>query len=135
MDWVGAVLRFVAFGALAYLGLLGLLFLFQRSLIYHPNAARPDAAASGVPEMTAIAIETDDGISLLAWWRPPADARSPVIVYLHGNAGSLAHRAPKVRPYLDRGWGVLLVAWRGYSGNPGRPTEQAFLPQVHRCGD
>ena len=126
MDWVGAVLRFVAFGALAYLGLLALLFIFQRSLIYHPNAVRPDAAASGMPEMTAVAIETADGLSLLAWWRPPVQPQAPVLVYLHGNAGSLAHRAPKVRPYLDRGWGVLLVAWRGYSGNPGRPTEQGL---------
>jgi len=49
-----------------------------------------------------------------------------VLVYLHGNAGSLAHRASKVWPYLDRGWGVLLVAWRGYSGNPGRPTEEGL---------
>lgn len=126
MDGLGVVLRLAAFGALAYLVALVLLAVFQRSLMYHPNAARPEPAASGVPEMTPVTLETDDGLSLLAWWRPPASGRTPVLLYLHGNAGNLAHRADKVRPYLDAGWSVLLVAWRGYSGNPGRPSEQGL---------
>ena len=120
------MLRLLALGVVLYLCLLGLLYVMQRSMIYYPNGVRPDPAASGVPEMTPVTLATADGLSLLAWWRPPVAPDAPVVLYLHGNAGHLGYRGPKVRPYLDRGWGVLLVAWRGYSGNPGRPSEQGL---------
>ncbi len=48
-------------------------------------------------------------------------------MYLHGNAGNIAGRAPKVRRFLDRGYGVLLVGYRGYGGNPGAPSEQGLM--------
>ncbi len=111
---------------LSYAAVIGLLFLFQRRLIYVPDRTRPDPARHGVADMTPVTLTTEDGLELLAWWRPPADAEAPVMTYFHGNAGHLGFRGEKVRPYLDDGWGVLLPAWRGYSGNPGRPTEQGL---------
>jgi hypothetical protein len=45
---------------------------------------------------------------------------------LHGNAGNVAHRAEKVRPFMDQGYGVLLVGYRGYGGNPGAPSEEGL---------
>ena len=50
-------------------------------------------------------------------------AEQPTIVYLHGNGGHIGYRGGRVRPYLDAGFGVLLVEYRGYGGNPGRPSE------------
>jgi hypothetical protein len=50
-----------------------------------------------------------------------ADRR--VIVYFHGNAGHRGGRADRIRDYLAAGYGVLLVGYRGYGGNPGMPTE------------
>ena len=35
----------------------------------------------------------------------------------------LGERAYRIQRYLNEGWGVLLFAWRGYSGNKGNPTE------------
>jgi hypothetical protein len=73
--------------------------------------------------MVPVALPTEDGLALLAWWAPPRETGGPVLVYFHGNGGHIGYRGSKVRPYLDRGYGVLLVAWRGYSGNGGSPTE------------
>ena len=73
--------------------------------------------------MSVVTLATRDGLELSAWYRPAASARAPTLVYLHGNAGHIGHRGTKVRPYLDAGYGVLLVSWRGYGGNPGRPNE------------
>jgi len=120
------MLKLLAIGAALYLGMLGILFVLQRTLIYYPSGARPEPPDGGVPEMAPVSVTTADGLALLAWWRAPRDERAPVMLYLHGNAGTLAHRGPKLRPFLDRGWGVLIVAWRGYSGNPGRPTEDGL---------
>ncbi len=110
----------------AYIVFVGALYLFQRGVLYQPDRTRPDPAYFGVPEMETVALEAEDGLDLLAWWRPPKDGTQPVLVFFHGNAGHIGHRGEKVRPYLDRGWGVLLVAWRGYGGNPGNPTEKGL---------
>jgi hypothetical protein len=120
------MIKAVATGFAIYLVLMAALFLLQRRLIYLPDSLRPEPSAFGVPEMAPVALFTDDGLELLAWWRPPASADAPVMVYFHGNAGHIGYRGPKIRPYLDRGWGVLLTTWRGYSGNPGRPTESGL---------
>jgi fermentation-respiration switch protein FrsA (DUF1100 family) len=109
-------------GAVLYVLPLVALYFMQRSMIYHPDPTRPEPAAWNVPDMSAVSLQTDDGLSLLAWWKPPVDDM-PVIVFFHGNGGHIGYRGSKVRGFLDRGYGVLLVAWRGYSGNAGEPSE------------
>ncbi len=106
-----------------YALVIALLYIVQRSLLYHPDQTVPDPAASGVPEMTALRIPTDDGLELLAWWRAPRDARTPVLMVLHGNAGHIGERAEKVRLYLDAGYGVLLLSYRYNAGTGGEPSE------------
>ena len=75
--------------------------------------------------MREVAIETSDGLSLLAWYRPAQNGHE-TLAFFHGNAGGLGMRADKIRPYLDAGYGVLLPAYRGYGGNPGAPDEQGL---------
>lgn len=106
---------------------MGALYLGQRSLLYQPDRTRPEPAAYGVPEVAEVGLRTADGLELLAWWRAAAGPGTPVLLFLHGNAGHIGHRATKLRPFLARGWGALLVSWRGYGGNPGRPTEEGLL--------
>ncbi len=108
-----------------YAGFLACLFLFQRTLLYHPSGDRPDPAAFGVPDMAQISVETSDGLNLFAWYKP-ADADRQTILYLHGNGGHIGYRGGKVRAYLDAGYGVLLLSYRGYAGNPGKPTEEGL---------
>ena len=36
----------------------------------------------------------------------------------------VGERAYRVKRYIDQNWAVLLVVWRGYSGNIGNPTEK-----------
>jgi uncharacterized protein len=117
--WAGGV------AALIYGGALGALFVFQRSLLYYPGPVGPGPEAVGLDGVADVRVETADGLELRAWWRAPPHG-APTLLYLHGNAGTLAGRADKVRPYLDAGYGLLLLAWRGYDGNPGRPTEQGL---------
>lgn len=105
---------------------LGALWLGQRRLIYLPDRVVPERARAGAEDMAEVTLTTADGLALLAWYRAPREPGKPCLVYFHGNSGHLGMRAGKVRPYLDAGYGVLLPAWRGFSGNPGRPTEAGF---------
>jgi fermentation-respiration switch protein FrsA (DUF1100 family) len=120
------MIRIVLGVAVAYVLVVALLFVFQRRVIYHPNSIRSEPGQYGVAEMRVVSLNTNDGLDLVAWWRPPLRDGAPVLVYLHGNAGHIGSRASKARPYLDAGWGVLLTSWRGYSDNPGNPTEQGL---------
>jgi hypothetical protein len=68
-------------------------------------------------------VHTADGLDLLAWFAPPADAAQPVVLYLHGNGGNIAYRSIRFVQMSHLGWGVLLLEYRGYGGNPGTPSE------------
>ena len=105
-----------------YLAGLGVLFLVQRSLMYHPTQNLSSPALSGIPEASSVLLSSEDGITLQSWYSvPKKEAR--ILVYFHGNAGNISDRAFKVRPYIDAGLGIMLVGYRGYGDNPGYPTE------------
>ena len=108
-----------------YLALVGGMYTFQRGLLYVPSQATPSPEASGVPEMTPVTLETADGPRLMSWYRPAENGRQ-TIVYFHGNGGHIGYRGTKARPYLDAGYGMLLVSYRGYGGNPGSPSEDGL---------
>ncbi|MDE0056595.1 MAG: alpha/beta hydrolase [Defluviicoccus sp.] len=120
------MLRYLTAAVVGYALLTGGLYLGQRRLLYSPDRAPPDLALAGLDGMEPAALATDDGLSLLAWYAPARGTGKATLVYFHGNAGHIGHRAGKVRPYLDAGHGVLLVSWRGYGGNDGSPTEDGL---------
>ena len=107
--------------------LVGGLYAFQRNLMYHPDQTIATPQTFGAPDMTVERLPTPDGFPLLAWWKPPRTPDAPVMLYLHGNAGHLGDRAEKVRPYLDAGYGVLLVTYRYNAGAGGSPSEAGLL--------
>jgi uncharacterized protein len=120
------VLTFFGLAGCVYLMLVTGLYVIQRQLLYLPDRSIPSRSASGVPEMSEIRLHTDDGLDLLAWHRSAAPQRA-TILYLHGNGGHIGYRGGRVRPFIDAGFGVLLVEYRGYGGNPGRPSEQGLM--------
>lgn len=110
-----------------YLGMLALLFVFQRNLIFVPNRNPPNLSEAGLDgAMEEVRLKTADGLDLLAWHRPPPNGEAPMMVFFHGNAGNIEHRAYRLPPFLEAGYGILLVEYRGYGGNPGQPTELGF---------
>lgn len=120
------IIVFVLWAAVAYTALVGGLYLAQRHLIYHPTRAAPVPAAYGLPDTVVRKVVTDDWITLQGWYWPPAREDAPVIIWFHGNAGDHALRAGSVRPYIDKGYGVLLAGYRGYAGHGGSPDEDGF---------
>lgn len=117
--------NFIATIAVAYALLVAAVYAFQRNLLYLPDRGVPDLEEAGVPDMRAVKLSTNDGLTLLSWYKEAA-AGQPTLVYFSGNAGHIGHRGAKARPYLDAGMGVLLVGYRGYGSNPGSPTEEGL---------
>jgi uncharacterized protein len=104
---------------------VGNLYLFQRSLLYPANPYRPLPAELRVPELQVVTLRTKDGLDLVGWYGAPRDNR-PTIVSFHGNGDFIGGHAALARLLLDHGYGVLLTSYRGYSGNPGAPTEDGL---------
>jgi hypothetical protein len=99
-------------------------FVMQRSLLYPAARQAPDIAAAGVSGIRVVTTGTADGLTLSHWYRPPVDGQAPVLVVFHGNAGHIGDRVPKMAELIRAGFGVLFAGYRGYGGNPGRPTEE-----------
>ncbi|MFQ5972188.1 MAG: alpha/beta hydrolase [Alphaproteobacteria bacterium] len=127
--------QLIGISVVAYAALVGGCYAVQRSLMYFPSSDLPTPAAAGAPEMSPVTLRTADGLELVAWYAPPAMQALPTIVYFHGNAGNIADRVGKVRPFLDEGYGVTLVSYRGYGGNPGAPTEQGLYEDGYAALD
>ena len=101
------------------------LYIFQRNLLYHPaeNNYFGDRLTVNIEK---IKITTEDDIELLAWYHKKDIKKYKTILYLHGNAGSLENRIHKINHFNDMNINFLLLAWRGFSGNKGKPTEQGL---------
>jgi pimeloyl-ACP methyl ester carboxylesterase len=104
---------------------VGMLWAFQRQLIYFPDATPLPPADEVIPGSRDITLHTRDGLELSAWFVPAADrADSRMAVLLApGNGGNRADRAELAQRLSERGLAVLLMDYRGYGGNPGRPSE------------
>lgn len=119
------ILQFFAILLCAYLGIASYLYINQRAYIYFPNTAALDIAAANHQGFRAVFSKTEDGLTLQHWFSLP-ELGQPTLIYFHGNSGNLSHRLAYVKEYQQAGWGVLLVGYRGYGDNPGRPDEQGF---------
>jgi fermentation-respiration switch protein FrsA (DUF1100 family) len=110
--------------AILYGAVLLTLVLMQRRIVFNPSIEKADLKAAGLAEqMAEVQVSTPDGLMLTSWWAPAMRPDGRVIVYFHGNAGHLGGRAERIRAYLEAGYGILLVGYRGYGGNPGIPSE------------
>jgi fermentation-respiration switch protein FrsA (DUF1100 family) len=116
------LLRLIAVAAVLYLALVALLYVMERTFLYPASSYRVTAAEAGLPGFQDLTLATADGERLVAWWKPPQPDRA-VLVYFHGNGGSLWNRRYRARLLAEDGRGLLMVSYRGYSGSTGAPTE------------
>lgn len=97
--------------------------------VYQPASLAPsegDPARWGHEGASALRLRAADGTRLHAWWFPARDRRCGVGLFLHGNAGHLAHRGPIAESLAHLGFDVLLPDYRGYGLSEGTPDEQGL---------
>jgi hypothetical protein len=111
---------------LAYGGLLALMYVFQRKLMYFPDPARTLPAAAGLPEAEEVTLASVDGEKLIAWYVAPKGTK-PVVIYFQGNAGGLDLRAGRFKWLIADGTGLVALSYRGYGGSTGKPSEIGLI--------
>ena len=120
------LIKIVIVAVLLYCLLVGYLYVFQRRILFVPGTTAPNREDVGVPEMREIELLSADGLATRSWYHPAVPGK-PTIVYFQGNAGTIGGRGYKARHFIDRGYGILLVGYRGYGGNPGEPSEAGLI--------
>src|SRR4029079_17670918 len=91
-----------------------------------PGAPRPPPAAAGLPEAEEVVLDTADGERVIVWHVPPRADKS-VVLYFHGNGGSLLARVDRSRALTADGTGLVALSYRGYGGSSGAPTEAGLV--------
>ena len=104
----------------------------ERAAVFHPWPGDPGRAeALG---MVPIKTTAADGVSVVHWYAPPQPGQT-VVVLFHGNSGTVTALEPWAEAFRARGYGVLLADYRGYSGNPGLPSEQGLYADARAALD
>ena len=118
----------IALAALLYGAALLGLYLWQRHIIF-PGAfiqgLPPDALPASVASTD---VFTTDGERLRALWKPPRPGCG-IVVTFHGNGSFPEAGATRFAagPWADDGWGVLAIAYWGYPGSTGSPSEAGLI--------
>ena len=110
---------------LTYFFILFSTYIFQRNLLYHPTENNYSGDKISV-DVEKIKIRTQDNIELVSWYHKKNLNNYKTILFLHGNAGSLENRVHKINHFRDMNVNFLIIAWRGFSGNEGKPTEKGL---------
>ena len=113
---------------LFYILLIIVVFFFQRNLLYHPSIDNylKDNLAKEPSEIEKVKITTTDKIDLIGWFYNKDIEKFKTIIFFHGNAGSLENRTYKLNHFKNLDVNFLIIAWRGFSGNKGKPNEKGL---------
>jgi fermentation-respiration switch protein FrsA (DUF1100 family) len=98
----------------------------ERLLFYPSKYPEGDWKPKGL-NFEDVWFDADDGARLHGWYCP-CDRPRAVVLFAHGNAGNLSHRAPLMQ-YLQKDLRVsaLIFDYRGYGRSEGVPTVKGVL--------
>ncbi len=122
--------------ALRFLVLLYVVWLFalwtlQERMLFPGSVARRVPARDRCPPDAEVIVLTTEQNTRTEAWLLPAPSRTPrpapLLVFLHGNAELIDDWPWRVRPWLDRGYHVLLPEYRGFGRSTGTPGQDAIV--------
>ncbi|QOI96802.1 MAG: alpha/beta hydrolase [Flammeovirgaceae bacterium] len=103
-----------------------LIFFFQDALIFQAEKLNPDFAYSFQTPFEEISISTHDGEVLNALLFSPPDSSKGLIIYFHGNSGSLKRWGAIASELTRYNYTVLAFDYRGYGKSTGKPNEHGL---------
>ncbi len=109
-----------------YLLVLAGMFMLQRQLQYFPDHSPRSPESVGLQGVKVIGLTAADGVAC-DLWVAPAETGKPVILFFHGNAGSVADRADRLRATLSQGFGAAFLSYRGFGPSRAEITEAGLI--------
>ncbi len=107
----------------AYLVIIVFIYFYQRNLLYHPTENNYQNSESKF-NYEEVHIKVENKIELKSWFIEKDLKKMKTLLIFHGNAGDLSNRIYKLNELNKLDINILLISWRGFSGNNGSPTEK-----------
>ena len=104
--------------------------------IYHPLPFDERAAHAllGGLSVEEHSFPTTDDLRLHGWIAR-TDPAAPWLLWCHGNAGNISHRADNLALLVEHGLNVFIFDYRGYGRSEGRPSEPGFYADAAAAYD
>jgi len=99
------------------------IYFSQRKLLYHPTENNYLDENSLNHKIEKIYIPSEN--KLLGWYFKKNE-NYKTLLFFHGNAGRLENRIYKLNHFPKLDLNYLIFAYRGFSGNNGKPTEEGI---------
>lgn len=103
-----------------------MIFFFQDALIFQAEKLDPTFTYTFDVPHQEISISTRDGETLNALLFSPPDSSKGLILYFHGNSGSLKRWGAIASALARHNYHILVFDYRGYGKSTGKPSEQGL---------
>jgi pimeloyl-ACP methyl ester carboxylesterase len=111
-------------------GVYGAMHWFATRVVYQGSKSVPDLSTADGVALEDVWLRTRDGVKIHGWQARAEGARLATL-FLHGNAGNIGHRVPRIKQIVAAGSDVLIIDYRGYGHSQGRPTEHGLSVDAH----
>ncbi len=124
---LNAFTKILTVAAASYGLIVMFVYLMQGRMLYLADV--PGRTLETTPDRRGMAYEdvwlrTEDDVDIHGWYIDGASTR--VLLFFHGNAGNISHRLYSIRQFLDLGFSVFIIDYRGYGQSGGRANEQGL---------
>jgi uncharacterized protein len=121
------ILQLIRFVAVVYLLVLVCMMFLENSLIFFPSRYPDGDWRPWRLAFDGAWFQAADGTKLHGWY-VPHDSPKTAILFCHGNAGNITHRADILKILHDYvGASVLIFDYRGYGRSEGKSNEAGIL--------
>lgn len=95
------------------------------SMIFFPEKNHYEKPADHGFVHEEVELYTVDQARLHGWWiKHKSPFHAGALLFLHGNAGNISHRLYKIKGWVESGFDVLLLDYRGYGSSGGKIERQ-----------
>jgi len=124
--------KIIVIAVSVYLFLLVGLYFFQEKMIFQSKKLAKDFMYSFDKEFTEINLTTEDNSTVNALHFKVKNPKG-VIVYFHGNKGSLERWGAIASAFTDYGYDVFVMDYRGYGKSTGKRKEDTLYNDALLC--
>ncbi|KQC29145.1 alpha/beta hydrolase [Flagellimonas eckloniae] len=110
--------------------LIVMLYSLQEKLIFLPTQLPNNYEYSFAHDFEEIFLNTSDGAKLNAI-HFKTERPKGLILYFHGNAGDLSRWGQITSSFVELGYDVLVMDYRGYGKSTGKLSEEALYTDAH----
>lgn len=110
-----------------YVGGVALIYFAQRTFLYFPPDLYLTPTAVGLSGLDEVEVSLDDDTKLTAWWGQPTSSDGAIVMVFHGNGSAVYSNTDIFADLMAAGHGMWSVAYPGYPGSEGTPSQEALV--------